>query len=478
MSEQKQAGVVDLVDAGVPADQGLSSLGMLMQLAGNLFAAYGGLLAFTMLFAMRGSGETLWMFLLVGACITRSLFHRAAGSALLYGSAQSLSDDGSNNRMHGVRRYITVAFIQTAVVGALLAGKLHVPGKYAFAICAGLAVWPAFLAIVLSLPRFQRFKTDLPLTEDKGFEGASILMTVFGLCGAILMGTLLLFLLDLPGNTLTKGPGVLIALAMGMLVIRSILHVQAGLSGLRETSLDRSVELVNRYANFGVISSFCGCGALLLFFMTLPGGGMAGIVTICGLGWMLLSWPLIIRRFFSDRQFADLLAGDQAHVHRRSPDAGLTSLGWLLLAYSMFSASCLIPQVILGQLGGGGSGDLFGAMMAMGGSLGRSMWFSVGMVVLQAWAGYELVRMSPHSRALATVYGIVGAIVTVYISWPMIEALKHMRGMIGQSEILAVGPLALSLLIPIATIVLVNRKIAPTARARFRTKPTGTPPSE
>ena len=37
------------------------------------------------------------------------------------------------------------------------------------------------------------------------------------------------------------------------------------------------------------------------------------------------------------------------------------------------------------------------------------------------------------------------------------------------------GPLALGLIIPIATIVLVNRKIAPTARARFRQKPTDTP---
>ena len=34
------------------------------------------------------------------------------------------------------------------------------------------------------------------------------------------------------------------------------------------------------------------------------------------------------------------------------------------------------------------------------------------------------------------------------------------------------------LIIPVATIVLVNRKIAPTARARFRQKPDVTPPSQ
>src|SRR6266545_3407762 len=97
MSEQKQDGVVELVDAGVPADQGLSSLGLLMQLAGNFFAAYAGLLTFIMLFAMRGSGETLWMVVLFGSCIARSMFHRSAGSQLLYG-AGGFTTDGENHR--------------------------------------------------------------------------------------------------------------------------------------------------------------------------------------------------------------------------------------------------------------------------------------------------------------------------------------------------------------------------------------------
>ena len=82
----------------------------------------------------------------------------------------------------------------------MLGGKFHVPGKIVLGIAGGLAVWPLTLAVLLALPRFRRFKDDLPLTEDKGFEGASILMTVLGLCGAIGTGTVLLVLLDLPGN--------------------------------------------------------------------------------------------------------------------------------------------------------------------------------------------------------------------------------------------------------------------------------------
>lgn len=472
MTEQNQEGVVELVDAGVPADQGLSSLGLLMQLGGNLFAAYAGLLTFMMLFMLRGSGETLWTVVLLGSCITRSMFHRSAGSQLLYGTATLQEPNGENHRTAGIRRYIGVALLQTALVGAMLGGKFHVPGKIVLGIVLGLAVWPVALAVLMALPRFRRFKNDLPLTEDKGFEGASILMSVLGLCGLAATGTVLLVLLDVPGGT--KGAGVLIMMALVMLVIRSVLHVQAGMSGLRETSIDRSVELANRYANFGVISSFCGGGAMLLFVMT-SAANVVGLAIICGICWMLLAWPLIIRRFYSDRQFADLLAGDQAPIHRRAPDAGLTGLGWLLLAHAAFTASFLLPQLFLVD---GRAGREMQALMALGGGPGmHSMWFSVGLVVLQAWAGFELVRMSPQSRIIATVFGLVGAGVTVYINWPMIKALKHIGGVLGRdgSGALMLGPLAMALIIPVATIVLVNRKIAPTARARFRAKNTETP---
>src|SRR5688572_10869958 len=138
MSDQQQKpGVVELAGAGVPADQGLSSLGLLMQLGGNLFAALGGLVAFMTLFAMRGSGETLWVIVLLGACIARSIYHRNAGTLLLYG-ANSLVTEGSNQRMAGVRRYIVVALMQTALVGAMMLGKFKAPEKFVAGIVLGL----------------------------------------------------------------------------------------------------------------------------------------------------------------------------------------------------------------------------------------------------------------------------------------------------------------------------------------------------
>jgi hypothetical protein len=252
------------------------------------------------------------------------------------------------------------------------------------------------------------------------------------------------------------------------------MHVQAGVSGLRETSVDRSVELANRYANFGVIAAFCTGGATTLWVMS-SAMNVAGLAIVCGMCWMLLAWPMIIRRFFSDRQFADLLAGDNAPVHRRAPDAGATWLGWFLIAHCALMMSFILPQIIMGLDGGdfrGGRGGPMGleGMMSVFGQTGfRSVWWSIGLYGLQGWAGFELVRMSAQSKTIASVFGVAGIAITLYINWPLLQMLKHSGGRLSESAIMF-GPLALAMVIPVATLVLVNRKIAPTAQARFRSK--------
>ncbi len=476
MSIQNDQGVVDLPTAQVPADQGLSSLGLIMQLAGTLFAAYVSLFMFLMLLmprGMGGDGTTLWIFLVLGLCIARSFYHRAAGTELLYGK-RSLAETPEGS-FGGVRRYIAVALIQTVALAAIMKLKFDAPSNVVFGLAGGLGAWPMMLFALLQLPRFKRLEgAPLPIAEDKGFEGASILMAILGTCGALASGTILFMMLKMGGKAMQQGPMVLLLLAVGMLVVRSIIHVQAGLSGIRETSIDRSVELANRYSNFGVISSFCAAGAILLMIMTM-GMNVLGLALIAGACWMLMTWPLIIRRFFSDRQFADLLAGDGANIHRRAPDAGLTGLGWLLIAQAGLSATILIPQLILGESAMGEGMER--AMTALAGPMGmRSLWFSVGLTMLQVWAGYELVRMSAQHKLIAIAYGVIATGLTVYMVWPLVEMIKHSRGFGGEELTMMIGPIAIQLVVPIATLLLVARKIAPTATARFRQRPPeGTP---
>lgn len=457
MSENK-GGVVNLVDAEVPADQGLAALGMLMRLGGNVMAALGTLFAVTLLLNARGFGANNQLFLtfaVIGLSILRSIIHAQAGSSLVHTETDHLA---------GVKRYITLALAQSAIVALILQVAFFKDLRVSFACLVGLALWPATLAVLLRLPRFARFAdAPMPVPEDKGFEGAAILMTVFGLCGFIGTATALVVMLKTLGSReLQSGPIVMMLLGLVLLVVRSGLHAHAGISGLRETSVDRAVELANRYTNFGVISGFCVGGLMLLLVMmsgVLSADGMAAIVCIT---WLLLAWPMTIRRFFSDRQFSDILAGDQAPVHRRSPDAGLTWLGWLLFGYAALEGSFLVIQLLAGSHGTMVERfNLFG-MLGL-----RSIWFSVGMVVLQGWAGFELIRMSPAARSVATVFGVIAAGLAIWTAWPLVKDLHHVGGK-GDLAMMF-GPLALALVIPVATVVLVNRKIAPTARARYRT---------
>jgi hypothetical protein len=40
----------------------------------------------------------------------------------------------------------------------------------------------------------------------------------------------------------------------------------------------------------------------------------------------------------------------------------------------------------------------------------------------------------------------------------------------GMGQLLQIAPMAIALVIPVLTLILVNRKIAPTARARFKSR--------
>lgn len=452
-----QPAVVQLPTAGVPADQGLSSLGLIMQLGGTVAGVGVALFAFAMLFGLRGA-DALWMFLLLATCVVRSMFHRSAGIEILYGRPRA---DGASAPLVGLVRYIVIALAHSALVAAAAAGKFGASTSVAIGLGVGLAVWPALLGGLLVSGLFARFAAKVPVAEDKGFEGAAILMTVLGLCGALITATTLLAIFETGLRALREGRVMLLTLALIMLVVRSVLHVRAGVSGMNSTSIDRAVEHANRYSSFGIISAFCAGGAMLLGVMTTR-LDVAMLAVVSGLTWMLMAWPMIVRRFFGDRQFADLLAGDQAEIHRRAPDAGLTCLGWLLLAHAAYNLTLLVPTLFTSQM----PGEL-GRLFSVAGAEGQSPWWNVGIDMFQIWAGYELIRMSIHHRIIATAYGVIAAALTLYLSWPALRGLEHLA-LSNPTHLISLITVGLALVIPVSALILVNRKVAPTATARFK----------
>ena len=97
------------------------------------------------------------------------------------------------------------------------------------------------------------------------------------------------------------------------------------------------------------------------------------------------------------------------------------------------------------------------------------------MTAFQAWAGWELIRMSSASRIIAMAYAVIVGALSVWLMYPMLKELSHVSRRFAPEMVTMFIPIAINLVIPIATLLLVNRKIAPTATARFVTKPE-TPP--
>lgn len=460
--------VARLVGPRMPADHGLGSLGLLMQLAGSLLAGYMALLGTFPIFA-GASGGVLVVFLVGALGAIRSLFHRAAGSALVYGSAQGI--------FRPIHVYVAVSVVQTILTLLLINTEAKLPLVINAAIGLALLAWPAVLLVLVTRPSMRALVAhdSLPVAEDFGFEGAATLMVLLGLLGALFTALMLYGSLRLFGTSL-GGQGFLVVGVLAMLLVRSILHTSAGVKGTRGIDSDGATESAARYFSFGVISSVVTGGALLILFFSTPGVGLHPALLLLGAVavYLLMAWPVILRRFYSERNFSALLSGADGPSFRRAPDAGMTAVGWLLVALGVLQVAFLLPFVLTGS--GAVREALFaldplrtGAAMAV--PADGSSWLTVGVAAVQVWAGFELVRMSDRHRLAATFYGVVASLVALLHSWPAVQAVEAgaMGGPLRNFGMTAgyVG-VALSLVLPVGTAILANRKLVPVAQARVR----------
>lgn len=467
------AEVVSLPSPGLPADHGLASLGLVMQLAGRTTAALVALLASLAWIDGRlddhTTWHTAWYGLVIALCIARSQLHRAAGRDLTYGRRTAEGDAG--DPFAAMRTYVVFALGQAVAIGAIAAQVFDQPWPTAAGLTAALALWPCALAVISYRSHrslVQSLRTGLPLGEDRGLEGASIVMTVLGAYGVVSTGGILVMLGALSPHHLQHGWGVMLLVVFVLLVVRSSLHIRAGLAGLRDSSsrasFDRPGELAGSYAAFGVISAFCVGGVLVLLAMSerLTPDAILSVAVAC---WLLISWPLIVKRYFGQRQFAELLAGDRV-THRRAPDAGLTALGWLLAGHATLVAGVVILQVTgyprLGpQLGRAADN----ALVLSGLAVGRWWLIDAGLaaasVVLELAAAAALIRMSDQRRAITTIYAVFAGVVALGPAVPVLASLGHHLSIWTGIQLL---PSAVQLVMPVSALLLVHRAVIPAAR--------------
>jgi len=472
--------IIELPSAGLPADHGLASLGLVMQLAGRTTGAVVALIASLAWLDGRFDRRPAWCGFVIALCIARSQLHRIAGRDLTYGRRGQEDAEGEPaDPFDATRNYAIFGIGQAIVLGLVAARVFHQPRTAAAGLTCALALWPAALAVVARLARFRPLRAGIPLGEDRGLEGASILMTVLGAYGVLSTGAIVWMLRALSPHHLRHGWGVMLVAVFGLLLVRSTLHARAGLAGLRDGSFDRPGELAAQYAAFGVISAFCVGGVLLLLAMSerLTPDALISVVVAC---WLLVTWPMIVKRYFHQRQFAELLAGDRV-THRRAPDAGLTGLGWLLAGHAALIAAIAIGQLAVDPGRGGLAGRAIENALVLGGLVVGRGWapgvgdtgLAAALAVLEVATAVALIRMSDQRRPIATIYAVFAAIVALGPAVPSLRALGHHATMWTAIRVL---PSAVQLVLPIATLALVHRVVAPAARAFYRRNTPAIPP--
>jgi hypothetical protein len=464
--------LVALPSAGLPADHGLASLGLMMQLAGRTAGALVALAASIAWIDGRLHRHTAWYGFAIALCIARSQLHRIAGRDLCFGRR---SVEGSPaDPFHATRSYAIFGIGHAVVLGLIAAMVFDQPRTTAVGVGAALAVWPVVLAVVARLPRFRALRGGMPLGEDRGLEGAAIVMTVLGSYGALATVAIVWLISALSPHHLRHGWGVMLLVVFVLLLVRAGMQIRAGLAGLRDSSFDRPGELARRYAAYGVASAFCVGFVLLLLAMSerLTPEALVSVVVAC---WLLVTWPMIVHRYFHQRLFAELLAGDRV-THRRAPDTGLTALGWLLAAHAALVTAALIAQLTVGPR----LGALDNALVLGGLAVGRG-WspdpgdagLAIGLILLEATAAIALIRMSDQRRPLATIYAVFAGAIALAPAIPALRAITHGTWYwhwqhLNLWTVIRLLPSAIQLVLPVATLVLVHRAVAPGARARYR----------
>jgi hypothetical protein len=455
-------------DAGrKPSDSGLSGLGLIMQLVGGLMTAVFGSYGFMTLIAVLQAGGRgglpgtviLFMLAILGTSIARSVCHSAAGRRICY--------EGPGTPMSAMKRYYTMAFIQTGVIAfGLLVNDA--PGGLVMGLIVLLIAWPLTL-IFIANPKLREFGDAVPMADDKGFAGASILMLIFGAIGVCIGAMLVLGWTEM-GPFKTRPIGLAFLAASVMLTVRAVFHVRAGVKGSSATLMADTASAAEKYANFGTIAAVVTGGALLVAGFAESGGrggrggGVAMFMVLAGvamLTWVLLVWPVAIKKFFGARQFSTLMEGQSVQA---SSDRGLPALGWLLVAFGSFAIAKMLADLIMGDMGDSRSmrrgGNPFGEFADLL-STGGNKWLNFGAAVVQLWAGVELIMMTSRYKIAGIVYGVVAGGIALYTYLPMIDALSRGGAGMAMNPLAGIGfaLVAVALVVPVATLVFVQRKV-------------------
>jgi len=446
-----------------PRDHGLAGLGLIMQLGGAVFLACAGIEVLRHLWSTltdnRGGWADWFAFKVIYApVILRSALHVRAGRALTRRSGPA--------RLYPTYTYIAVAFAQTALSLESLHGAMGRggDGQWIHYLVAALVLlaWPTTLLAMLIHPRLRRAVAQVPSPATGGVPGP--LFVVLGLTGALAALFTIYAVLGLGDPVLLVPPTerFLLAYACALLMTRSILQAIAGarvMSGADDQRTDRAMA---RYVWFGLLSSVLAGASLILAHLVEQqyGDRWSWNLQIYGMeAWtmalLLFCWPIVVRPAVAARRSS--LA--------RSPDTGLASLGWLLLAAGVFQLVLAVPDMLHPEdaftmvdhsLRYVNSYELSAVLQDP-----RWPWWIAAMTPVQLWAAVELIHATRRQRLAATLYGALSSAITLYLFWPhmlwLSETLGHAMPL--HTRAICLYQAAFWLIVPLVTLIFANRKL-------------------
>lgn len=423
-----------------PADErpDLTGLGLVMALGADVFMALSTLLAFMLVLTPGGAPVIkLLLFLSLAMGAVRSVYHRAAAQAVLYGL-----EGGAVTR---IRRYLVASLLHVAVVlvtlwrlEILMSGLMLVPV---------LVAWPAVLLAITESPRLRRALDEPAVGDDRGFGAASHLMIVLGVSGALMTGLIIVQLARV--GFVADSIWVTLTAALVALLIRSIVHVEGGWAGLRAPGSEAFRLRVGRYGTLGVVSALLAALPFLLLALRMESSTPSPFLLVGAVAWLLVVWPLTLKRLVGERLFSVLLE-NQRPIRRVAGD-GVEALGWLAIA-----GGALGLAWAAGVLMGPGPLQLTRELDLGDATSNTRTLLQIATSIVQLVAGVTIALRHRLRLPMTLAYGVLGTGIAV---WSIVDGTSSVDRL-DWSNLGTLTPIGLMLFAaaqPLLTLLLVGR---------------------
>lgn len=438
----------------LPADAGLSALGVLMRLGGAL-GLWVGVYALIMVLMLSMS---LGVVGLLGLGVLQSYLHTRAGKAL------SFVRPGADRL---VWAYVGVSLLHTV---ALLPFLDELPPSFSavsYVVLGLSASWPLVVVGLMLRPQARAVLAAMKASrkrifaEDLGITGTAALMTAMGFVGVVLVG--LWMVLVVQAGTLKAGFAGWLTVMLGAgFLLRSFLHARAGVVQLRRFNPSGFRAACGQY---GLVSVFTTAVVALMMLLGAISAGLVALLMLIPVVGIFMAWPHIVRDAGTVELRSDL-DDDESPPIRPARDQGLVMLGMVLLAYGAYGACGSLLLLVIDMPG---LAEAAGTDLSSLGMPETATWQSLLTTATSLWAGVELVGMTPRRKvAVAANVGII-ATMTVLAAIDSFKSLELLmdspfggRRMLQPQTIgMTIGQVLAPLALPVVILVQVLRKPSP-----------------